>query len=95
MNPQDHKKEYKAEEKRISETVSKIKHRIAVFSGKGGVGKTTVSINLAYALQSKGLSTGLLDADIMGPNVAKMLNIDGDLIFLKEKFIHLKNMVLR
>jgi ATP-binding protein involved in chromosome partitioning len=85
MNPQDHKKDYEAEEKRISETVSKITHRIAVFSGKGGVGKTTVSINLAYALQSKGLSTGVLDADITGPNVAKMLNIEDDLIFLNEK----------
>jgi len=85
MNSQDHKKDYEAEEKRISETVSKITHRIVVFSGKGGVGKTTVSINLAYALQSKGFSTGILDADITGPNVAKMLNIEDDLIFLNGK----------
>lgn len=75
------------EEKRINETVSKIKHRIAVFSGKGGVGKTTVSVNLAYALQSQGFSTGILDADITGPNVAKMLNINSELIYLNEKII--------
>ena len=75
------------EEKRISETVSKIKHRIAVFSGKGGVGKTTVSVNLAYAFQSEGFSTGILDADITGPNVAKMLGIDSDLIVLDSRII--------
>ncbi len=80
MNQQDKIKSYEEEEKRISETVSKIKHRIAVFSGKGGVGKTTVSVNLAYAMRSEGFSTGILDADITGPNLAKMLGVDSELI---------------
>jgi ATP-binding protein involved in chromosome partitioning len=75
------------EEKKINETVSKIKHRVAVFSGKGGVGKTTVSVNLAYALQSEGFTTGILDADITGPNVAKMLGVESDLIVLDSKII--------
>ena len=87
MNEQDKQKSFEEEEKRIEETVSKIKHRIAVFSGKGGVGKTTVSINLAYGFQSEGFSTGILDADITGPNVPKMLNVNDDLIFLNEKII--------
>ncbi len=75
------------EENRISETISKIDHRIAVFSGKGGVGKTTVSVNLAYLLQSEGFSTGILDADITGPNVAKMFGIDSEVIILDSKII--------
>ncbi|MBZ0198910.1 MAG: Mrp/NBP35 family ATP-binding protein [Ignavibacteriaceae bacterium] len=87
MTEQEKQKSYDDEEKRIQENVSKIKHRIAVFSGKGGVGKTTVSINLAYALQLEGFSTGILDADITGPNVAKMLNVQSELIFLNEKII--------
>lgn len=87
MNEFDQKKKHDEEEKRISETVSKIKHRVAVFSGKGGVGKTTVSVNLAYALKTEGFSTGILDADITGPNVAKMLNVESELIFLNEKII--------
>lgn len=82
MNEEKTRKAYEEQEKRISETVSKIKHRVAVFSGKGGVGKTTVSVNLAFGFHSKGFSVGLLDADITGPNVAKMLNVVSDPIFL-------------
>ena len=78
---------YEEEEKRIKENVSKINHRIAVFSGKGGVGKTTLSVNLAYGLQLEGFSTGILDADITGPNVAKMLGINSELIMLDSKMI--------
>lgn len=87
MTEQEKDKAYEEEEKRIQENVSKINHRIAVFSGKGGVGKTTVSVNLAFGLQSEGFSTGILDADITGPNVAKMLGINSELIMLDSKMI--------
>lgn len=87
MNDQEKQKAYEEEEKRIKENVSRIKHRIAVFSGKGGVGKTTVAVNLAYVFQAEGFSTGILDADITGPNVPKMLNIDDDFIYLDGKII--------
>jgi len=50
-----------------------IKHLIAVASGKGGVGKTTVAVNLALALKALGAKVGLLDADVYGPNVPVML----------------------
>jgi ATP-binding protein involved in chromosome partitioning len=54
-----------------------VKHVILVLSGKGGVGKTTVSVNLAYALANHGKNVGLLDLDFHGPNVPKMLGIEG------------------
>ncbi|MCQ2376708.1 MAG: Mrp/NBP35 family ATP-binding protein [Methanocorpusculum sp.] len=53
-----------------------VKHVILVLSGKGGVGKSTVSVNLAYALSNHGYQTGLLDLDIHGPSIAKMLGIE-------------------
>jgi len=55
---------------------NQFKHVIAVGSGKGGVGKSTVAVNLAVALASDGAKVGLLDADIYGPNIPRMLGID-------------------
>jgi len=53
-----------------------VKHVIMILSGKGGVGKSTVSVNLAYALSSHGKKVGLLDLDMHGPNIPKMLGIE-------------------
>jgi ATP-binding protein involved in chromosome partitioning len=63
----------------IRENMAKIKHKIVVISGKGGVGKTTVAVNLAMSLVSVGLRVGILDVDITGPNILKMLGIDPNL----------------
>jgi ATP-binding protein involved in chromosome partitioning len=73
-----HKREekIKEEEKKVEKTLAKIKNRLLVFSGKGGVGKSTVSANLSLALAKKGLKVGLLDVDIHGPNIAKMLGVE-------------------
>ncbi len=64
------------QKKSIKEKTAGIKHRIGVYSAKGGVGKTTVAVNLAYALSEMGFSIGLLDADIDCPNVTFFMGID-------------------
>jgi len=61
------------EQNKVKEKMSKIKHKIAILSGKGGVGKTTVAVNLATALAESGYKVGLLDLDIHGPNIVRML----------------------
>jgi len=58
---------------RVPEGLTGVKHLIAIGSGKGGVGKSTVAVNLAMALLKKGLAVGLMDADIYGPSQPKML----------------------
>jgi ATP-binding protein involved in chromosome partitioning len=64
------------EQKRlISETLSRIKNKIGVYSGKGGVGKTTVAVNLGVTLARDGASVGLLDVDIDCPNVVRTMKI--------------------
>lgn len=65
---------------RINARMKVIKHKYVVMSGKGGVGKTTVAVNLASALAVKGKQVGILDVDIHGPNIAKMLGIETELV---------------
>lgn len=65
------------EDIKVSKTLSKIKNRLLVFSGKGGVGKSTVAANLSLAFSMRGLTVGLLDVDIHGPNLAKILGVEG------------------
>jgi len=67
-----------AQEKRLKERMGKVKHKIMVMSGKGGVGKTTVAVNLALTLAAKGYEVGIMDADIHGPNIPKMLGIEDE-----------------
>ncbi|KAB2888828.1 MAG: Mrp/NBP35 family ATP-binding protein [Desulfobulbaceae bacterium] len=59
--------------------MGKIKNKILVMSGKGGVGKSTVSVNLALGLAQRGHKVGLMDVDIHGPDVVRMLNLKGTL----------------
>ncbi|MCK5309718.1 MAG: Mrp/NBP35 family ATP-binding protein [Thermoplasmata archaeon] len=63
----------------ITAKLNNIKNKIVVMSGKGGVGKTTVAVNLATALSMRGKKVGILDVDIHGPNVPKMLGIDEEI----------------
>jgi Mrp family chromosome partitioning ATPase len=65
------------EKRKLRERLENIDRRLLVFSGKGGVGKSTVSVNLALALAEKGMQVGLLDVDIHGPSLAKMLGVEG------------------
>ncbi len=64
-------------EQNLKANLQKIKHRIVVMSGKGGVGKSFIAVNLAYGLAMQGKTVGLLDADIHGPSLAKLMNIEG------------------
>ena len=61
----------------VNASLKKIKNKFLVMSGKGGVGKTSVSVNLSLALASKGFKVGIMDVDIHGPDVPRMLGIEG------------------
>jgi len=63
-------------EQKIVKNLGRIKHKIFVLSGKGGVGKSTVSANIAITLVKKGYSVGIMDCDIHGPSIPKILGIE-------------------
>ncbi len=70
------KEQTEEQDKRLEQNMSGIKHKLLVMSGKGGVGKSTFAVNLALGLAMEGFRVGVLDVDIHGPNVAKMLGIE-------------------
>jgi len=61
----------------VQKSLQKIKNKFIVLSGKGGVGKTSVSVNIAIALAQKGFKVGLMDVDLHGPDVPRMLGLKG------------------
>ena len=69
----------KEQDGRIASALSKITYKIFVMSGKGGVGKSSVAVNLAAALAAKGRRVGILDVDLHGPSVPGMLGLSGNL----------------
>ena len=87
MLTDEQKQKMQEQNKKMTDTMNKIKHRIVVFSGKGGVGKTIVSVNLSYGLHTAGYKTGILDADVTGPNVPKMVGGGGELNALNDQII--------
>ena len=59
----------------LQSTLNKIKHKILVMSGKGGVGKSTVATNIAMGLAKRGYQVGLMDVDLHGPDICRMLDL--------------------
>lgn len=74
---QKQKKEQTEQDVSIDRSLKKIKNKLIVLSGKGGVGKTSVSVNLAIALANKGFNVGVMDVDLHGPDVPRMLGLKG------------------
>lgn len=66
-----------AQLRRLTERLARVRRVVAVISGKGGVGKSSVTANLAAAFARDGLAVGVLDADLNGPSIAKMLGVRG------------------
>jgi ATP-binding protein involved in chromosome partitioning len=72
-----YKQQQSSEQQNLKDKMGKIKHKIAIISGKGGVGKSTVTVNLAAAFAMGGKHVGVLDADIHGPSVPRLLGLEG------------------
>ncbi len=89
QNPQQMEQAYQAMRRkmRIQQMIDNIDRKIMVLSGKGGVGKSTVAVGLALSLAQKGAKVGLLDIDITGPNVPKMLGLGGEQLSIDDGMI--------
>ena len=68
----------------IKRALGKIKHKLLVMSGKGGVGKSTMSVNIALGLAKRGYRVGLMDVDLHGPDICRMLGLSGGLNVTKK-----------
>lgn len=86
----DFKPDAAEQDKKIQEFLSGIKTKLLVMSGKGGVGKSTVAVNLAVTLAEMGHKVGLMDVDFHGPNTLKMLGLEGEkMVTENEKLVPL------
>ena len=74
---QKQKKAQAEQDASVDRTLKKIKNKFVVLSGKGGVGKTSTSVNLGIALAEKGFNVGIMDVDLHGPDVPRMLGLKG------------------
>ena len=72
---EERRKEMQEQEERLRTRMAKVKHKLAILSGKGGVGKSTITANLALAFVRKGHTVGVLDADIHGPSIPKIFGV--------------------
>ena len=77
MNNKSQEQEKEKKEQMQKENLERIKKKIIVMSGKGGVGKSTVATNLVYGLALQGKTVGILDVDIHGPSIGKLMGIEG------------------
>ena len=77
QSQQDKQKQREIQEQAMKDALGKIKHKFLVMSGKGGVGKTSVSVNIAIALADRGFKVGVMDVDLHGPDVPRMLGLRG------------------
>lgn len=75
--PQDKAAKQKEKDMQLENVLGKIKNKLLVMSGKGGVGKSSVAANLAVLLADKGYKVGLMDIDVHGPSIAKIMGIKG------------------
>jgi len=78
---EDRKAQRVIQNKEIAETLRRIKNKILVMSGKGGVGKSSVAAYLSVALAKKGFRVGLMDVDLHGPSIPRMLGLKGRIGF--------------
>jgi ATP-binding protein involved in chromosome partitioning len=74
-DPAHHNQEKDQEERELARALKQIRHKLVVMSGKGGVGKSSVAVGLALALARRGKKVGLMDVDLHGPNVLRMLGL--------------------
>ena len=72
-----YKQQQTSEQQNLKDAMGKIKYKIAIISGKGGVGKSTITVNLATSFAMQGKRVGVLDADIHGPSVPRLLGLEG------------------
>ena len=75
--PNNQKQMQAEQDMAVNASLGKIKYKILVMSGKGGVGKTSTSVNLSIALAAKGYRVGIMDVDLHGPDVPRMLGLNG------------------